>query len=98
MQGDSLPRMIGVGYAGQRVTKAPNWHPLVALDMLFNNMTPGLFLVAAAGALAAPGVFGALTRLAYPVALLFLMADLLCLVLDLGHRLRFHHMLRVVKP
>jgi Ni/Fe-hydrogenase subunit HybB-like protein len=89
--------MIGAGYAAQRVTKAPNWHTLVALDMLFNNMTTGLFLVAAAGDLAAPGVFGITTRLAYPVALLFLLADLLCLVLDLGHRLRFHHMLRVFK-
>jgi Ni/Fe-hydrogenase subunit HybB-like protein len=95
---DSPPQMIGVGYAAQRVTKAPNWHTLVALDMLFNNLTTGLYLVAAAGDLAAPSVFGAVTRLAYPVALLFLLADLLCLVLDLGHPMRFHHMLRVFKP
>jgi Ni/Fe-hydrogenase subunit HybB-like protein len=94
----SPSQMTGVGYAAQRVTKAPNWHTLVAFDMLFNNMTTGLFLVAAAGDLAAPGVFGTVNRLAYPVALLFLLADLLCLVLDLGHRLRFHHMLRVFKP
>lgn len=95
---DSHSPMIGVGHAVRRVTKAPNWHTLVALDMLFNNMTTGLFLVAAAGDLAAPGVFGATARPAYPVALLFLTADLICLVLDLGHRLRFHHMLRVFKP
>jgi hypothetical protein len=65
--------------------------------MLFNNMTTGLFLVAAAGDLAAAGTFGAAARAAYPIALVFLLIDLLCLVLDLGHRLRFHHMLRVFK-
>lgn len=95
---ESPAQMIGAGYAAQRVTKAPNWHTLVALDMLFNNMTTGLFLVAAAGDLAAPRTFGAATRLAYPMALLLLTADLICLVLDLGHRFRFHHMLRVFKP
>src|SRR5438270_1598207 len=88
----------GAGYAAGPVTKAPAWHGLVAWDMLFNNMTTGLFLVAAAGDLAAPGTFGTATRLAYPIALVLLLADLLCLVLDLGHRLRFHHMLRVFKP
>lgn len=95
---ESPGQMVGGGYEAQRVTKAPDWHTLVALDMLFNNMTTGLFLVAAAGDLAAPGTFGATTRLAYPLALLLLAADLICLVLDLGHRFRFHHMLRVFKP
>jgi hypothetical protein len=80
------------------VTKAPNWHGLVALDMLFNNLTTGIFLVAALGELVAPGNFGALARAAYPIALLLLTADLVCLVLDLGDPSRFHHMLRVWKP
>ena len=40
------------------MTKAPNWHGLVALDMLFNNLTTGLFLVAALGELVAPENFG----------------------------------------
>jgi hypothetical protein len=35
---------------------------------------------------------------AYPIALLLLIADLVCLVLDLGDPSRFHHMLRVWKP
>ena len=35
---------------------------------------------------------------AYPIALVLLFADLVCLVLDLGDPLRFHHMLRVFKP
>jgi hypothetical protein len=80
------------------VTKAPNWHGLVALDVLFNNLTTGLFLVAALGELAAPGDFAAVAKAAYPIALALLIADLVCLVADLGDPLRFHHMLRVFKP
>ena len=33
------------GYAGI-VTKPPGWHTLVVFDILFNNLTTGLFLVA----------------------------------------------------
>jgi hypothetical protein len=80
------------------VTKAPNWHGLVTLDILFNNLSTGLFLVAALGELVAPASFRSLAGVAYPIALLFLVADLVCLVLDLGDPLRFHHMLRVWKP
>ncbi len=87
-----------VGYEGRPVTKAPNWHGLVTLDILFNNLSAGLFLVAALGELVAPASFRALAEVAYPIALLFLVADLVCLVLDLGDPLRFHHMLRVWKP
>ena len=65
---------------------------------MFNNLTTGLFLVAAIGELAAPAVFTPVAKVAYPVALVLLLADLLCLVLDLGDPLRFHHMLRVFKP
>ncbi|MBN9520016.1 polysulfide reductase NrfD [bacterium] len=86
------------GYAGRTVTKAPNWHELVVLDVLLNNLSTGLFLVAAVGELAAPAVFAAVTAWAYPVALVLLFADLGCLVLDLGDPFRFHHMLRVFKP
>jgi Ni/Fe-hydrogenase subunit HybB-like protein len=87
-----------VGYTGRPVTKVPAWHGLVAFDLLFNNLTTGLFLVAALGDLAAPEVFGAVARVAYPLALVLLLTDLACLVLDLGDPLRFHHMLRVFKP
>src|SRR5438876_1588879 len=86
------------GYAPGRVTKAPDWHGLVAWDLLFNNLTTGLFLVAAISDLAAPAFFAPVARVAYPVALVLLLVDLLCLVLDLGAPLRFHHMLRVFKP
>ncbi|HVS36191.1 MAG TPA: NrfD/PsrC family molybdoenzyme membrane anchor subunit [Gemmataceae bacterium] len=98
MRTDSIPAMNRRGYANGPVTKTPNWHTLVALDLLLNNLTTGLFLVAAAGDLAAPAVFTPAAKAAYPIALVLLLADLLCLVLDLGDPLRFHHMLRVVKP
>ena len=85
------------GYAGI-VTKPPEWHTLVVFDILFNNLTTGLFLVAAVGELAAPSTFTPVATWAYPVALALLLADFACLVLDLGDSLRFHHMLRVFKP
>jgi len=86
------------GYAGRVVTKPPAWHDLVVLDVLFNNLTTGLFLVAAVGELAVPVVFTPVATWGYPLALLLLLIDLGFLVLDLGDKLRFHHMLRVFKP
>jgi hypothetical protein len=98
MATDTKARHDGAGYAAAPVTKAPAWHGLVAWDLLFNNLTTGLFLTQALGELAAPEVFGPLAKTAYPLALVLLIADLACLVLDLGDPLRFHHMLRVFKP
>jgi hypothetical protein len=97
MQIDSRPRTAGHGYASEPVTKVPDWHGLVAWDLLFNGLTTGLFLAAAVSELAMPGVFIPVAKAAYPVALVFLLVDLVCLVLDLGDPLRFHHMLRVFK-
>ncbi len=49
-------RGIGAsGYATGPVTKAPDWHGLVAWDLLLNNLTTGLFLAAAIGELADAG-------------------------------------------
>src|SRR5262245_268851 len=89
---------LPTGYADRTVTKAPDWHLLVVFDILLNNLATGLFLVAAVGELAVPATFTAVASWAYPVALALLLADLACLVLDLGDPLRFHHMLRVFKP
>jgi Ni/Fe-hydrogenase subunit HybB-like protein len=91
-------KVRGSSYATGPVTKAPAWLGLVAWDMLFNGMTTGLFLVAAISELVASDVFTSAAKIAYPVALVLLLVDLLCLVLDLGDPLRFHHMLRVFKP
>jgi hypothetical protein len=66
--------------------------------MFLNAISTGLFLAAALSELSAPTVFGRVAACAYPVAVLLLLADQACLVLDLGDPLRFHHMLRVFKP
>lgn len=86
------------GYAGREVTQPPNWHGLVAWDFFLNALTAGLFLVTAVGELVRPTEFAPLAVWAYPLALLLLLADLSCLVFDLGNPARFHHMLRVFKP
>jgi len=80
------------------VTKAPEWHGMIAWDALLNGMATGLFMAAAVSELAAPAVFTPVAKVAYPVALLLLLVDLVLLVFDLGDPLRFHHMLRVFKP
>src|SRR5262245_24142892 len=98
MSTDAKAPRDGAGYAAGPVTKAPGWHGLVAWDLLLNNLTTGLFLTAALAELAAPEVFTPVAKAAYPLALALLLADLVCLVLDLGDPLRFHHMLRVFKP
>jgi len=98
MSTDARLQLNGAGYAAATVTKPPEWHGLVAWDLLFNNLTTGLFLTAALGDLLAPEVFTPVAKVAYPVALVLLLTDLACLVLDLGDPLRFHHMLRVFKP
>jgi len=95
---DTRARLNGAGYSAATVTKAPPWHGLVAWDLLFNNMTTGLFLVAATAELTAAEVFALVAKAAYPLALVLLVTDLACLVLDLGDPLRFHHMLRVSNP
>jgi hypothetical protein len=67
-------------------------------DALLNGMATGLFMAAAFCKFAAPAVFAAVAKAAYPVALVLLVLDLAFLVSDLGDPLRFHHMLRVFKP
>jgi hypothetical protein len=98
MSTDARLRPGGAGYAALAVTKVPEWHGLVACDLLFNNLTTGLFLAAALGELLAPEALAPVAKVAYPLALVLLVFDLACLVLDLGDPLRFHHMLRVFKP
>ena len=98
MHGDGPVPIFEPGYTAQDVTKVPGWHGLVAWDLLFNNLTTGLFLFTAVGELAQPALLAPVARAAYPVALVLLLTDLVLLVSDLGDPLRFHHMLRVFKP
>ena len=86
------------GYADREVTQPPNWHELVVWDLFLNAVTTGLFLVTAVCLLARPDAFAPVAAWAFPLALAVLLADLSCLVFDLGHPTRFHHMLRVFKP
>ena len=86
------------GYEGRTITHTPAWSGLVGWDLLFNGITTGLFLVAVVCELASPSVFTSAARIAYVLALVFLLVDLASLVFDLGDPSRFHHMLRVLKP
>lgn len=85
------------GYADREVTQPPNWHHLVVWDVLFNATTTGLFLAAAVGELCRPDLLRPVAPYAYLIALVVLVMDLFSLVWDLGHKTRFHHMLRVFK-
>ena len=94
----ALARPTAAGYSAREVTKPPNWHTLVVWDLLLNAVATGSFLVAAVFDLLSRAPLEPLTRFVYPVLLVVLVCDLMCLVFDLGDPLKFHHMLRVIKP
>jgi Polysulphide reductase, NrfD len=98
MQIEGKPRPGAAGYADRVPTKPPNWHGLVVWDVLLNNLSSGLFLAAGMAEWAAPQTMLPIVNVAYVVALVFILADLVLLVIDLGDPWRFHHMLRVFKP
>lgn len=77
--------------------KAPPWHGWVVYDLLFSALSAGTFIVASLGDLLEPEVYAPLARIAYPIAFIVILADLVCLIFDLGDPLRFHHMLRTFK-
>lgn len=87
-----------VDYSGRPLARRPPWGELTLVDVLLNNMALGLFLIALTGAVLAPEAVGAALPPAFVLAWLFLLCDLAVLVLDLGDPLRFHHMLRTVRP
>ncbi|MGH7908034.1 MAG: NrfD/PsrC family molybdoenzyme membrane anchor subunit [Candidatus Binataceae bacterium] len=78
--------------------KPPPWKNLIAADLLLSELSSGIFIVAALGDLIAAGAYAPMARIGYFIALPLILADLFCLVADLGDPLRFHHMLRVMKP
>jgi len=84
-------------YASRRQTKVPGWAGLTAWDVLFNNLSLGLFLVTALGMLVRPAWFASTATAAYIVAFVLVLVDLSLLVVDLGDPPRFTHMLRVAK-
>lgn len=77
--------------------KPPPWHEWVVADLFLSELSAGIFLFAALGDLLAPGVYGHASRIGYLVAFPVIVADLACLIADLGDPMRFHHMLRTFK-
>jgi len=80
------------------VTKAPPWHGWVTADTVFSSLASGSFAVATILILFSPTDFGAVARACFIVAFAALITDVVCLILDLGDPLRFHHMLRTFNP
>lgn len=84
--------------ADAKVLKAPPWRGWVTADLFLNSLSAGTFAVAGLCDILAPAGYRAVVRLGYLAAFPLVLADLVCLVIDLGDPLRFHHMLRVFKP
>jgi len=85
------------GY-GAEVTKAPPWHGWVTADLLLSELSSGTFVVTSVGQLILGAKFGRMATTGYVIAFVSILADLVCLVMDLGDPARFHHMLRRFKP
>ncbi len=80
------------------VVKAPPWHGWVTADLFLNSLSTGTFAVAALCDILASAACRPVARVGFLAAFPLALADLFCLVIDLGDPLRFHHMLRVFKP
>jgi Polysulphide reductase, NrfD len=81
-----------------RATKAPPWHGWVSADLFLSSLGAGTFIVAAVSLLMRPTHLGAVARLGFVGVFPIMLADLLCLIMDLGDPARFLNMLRVMKP
>lgn len=85
-------------YADLPVAHTPPWGMLTVWDVWLNNVSLGLFLVAAACTAFGPASLVPVVAWAFCAAWAGLLLDLLLLVMDLGDPARFHHMLRTVRP
>jgi formate-dependent nitrite reductase membrane component NrfD len=84
-------------YVPRIVTKAPPWHGWVTADLFLSSLGAGTFAVAAICLLARPAEFAPVARAGFVIVFPVMLADLACLIIDLGDPARFHHMLRVFK-
>lgn len=84
-------------YERRPIPHAPDWGAVTGWDVFLNNLSLGLFVVAAVGMLARPTWFAPVAVPAYLLAFLAIGFDLLLLVGDLGDSFRMPHMLRVAK-
>jgi formate-dependent nitrite reductase membrane component NrfD len=80
------------------LTKVPPWHGWITADTFLLSLASGTFALAALFVLLRPGEMAAIARTAFYAVFPVMLADLVCLVVDLGDPARFHHMLRVFKP
>ena len=80
------------------LTKAPPWHGWITADTFLPSLASGTFAVAAVFVLLRPGEMNAIARTAFYAVFPLMLADLVCLIVDLGDPARFHHMLRVFNP
>jgi Polysulphide reductase, NrfD len=80
------------------VTKAPPWHGWVVADLFFSSLAAGLYAVGAIAILARAQTFAPAVRIGFLIVFPTMLADLACLIGDLGDPARFHHMLRLFKP
>ena len=90
------PHAMACGRSTSQV-KPPPWHRWVVADLFLSELSSGIFLFAALGDLLTPGVYGRVSRIAYLVAFPVIIADLICLIADLGDPMRFYHILRTFK-
>jgi formate-dependent nitrite reductase membrane component NrfD len=81
-----------------RPTKAPPWHGWVSGDLFLSSLASGAFIVAAVSLLMRPERLGAAARIGFVCVFPLMLADLICLIMDLGDPARFFHMMRVFKP
>jgi hypothetical protein len=81
-----------------QVTKAPPWHGWVLVDLFCSSLASGTFSVAALAILFGPADLVPAARIAFLIVFPVMLVDLVSLIGDLGDPLRFHHMLRVIKP
>src|SRR5690349_7827219 len=79
-------------------TKAPPWHGWVTADLFFSSLAAGIFIVAAILDFVSPAALGDVAHIGFLIAFPAMLTDLVCLIVDLGDPMRFHHMLRVFKP
>lgn len=79
-------------------TKVPPWHGWVGADLFLSSAGAGAFIVAAVSFLMRPAHIGAVARVGFVCVFPIMLADLTCLIGDLGDPARFLNMLRVIKP
>ncbi len=95
----TAPRSAPAGYRDQVGAHPSPWEGEVpVLDLFLHDLGLGVFLAATVAAAVAPGPLAPLLRIAWPLSVALVGADMLLLLGDQGDWTRFFHMFRVMKP